>query len=164
MDENKDSGGIGYSSSWIQTNLYQSEQIQDCRHRLVQGWSMSTPYWRFGLQGYGTDLTSILLPTMIIYNSIPEHLPRRCFCSLIQTQTRNTYITKETCLLVVFLLTDGLYKSKYVKMWDRETLKLTDDIYSILSTLYRWKKYFHKICLHSLDIIFLQYYWQDLSW
>ena len=43
----------------------------------------------------------------------------------------------DACLLVVLLLTDGLYKSKYVKMWDRETLKLTDDIYSLLRTLYR---------------------------
>ena len=57
--------------------------------------------------------------------------------------------------LVVLLLTDGLYKSKYVKMWDRETLKLTDDIYSILRTLYRWTNYFHRI--------YLQYFWQDLS-
>ena len=47
-------------------------------------------------------------------------------------------VDKEPCLLVVLLLTDGLYKSKFVKMWDRETLQLTDSIYSILRTLYRW--------------------------
>ena len=47
-------------------------------------------------------------------------------------------VDKESCVLVVLLLTDGLYKSKFVKMWDRETLQLTDSIYSILRTLYRW--------------------------
>ena len=46
-------------------------------------------------------------------------------------------LDKESSLLVVLLLTDGLYKSKFVKMWDRETLQLTDSIYSILRTLYR---------------------------
>ena len=52
----------------------------------------------------------------------------------------------DNCISVVLLLTDGLYKSKFVKMWDRETLQLTDSIYSILRTLYRWDRCSHWIC------------------
>ena len=58
----------------------------------------------------------------------------------------------DNCISVVLLLTDGLYKSKFVKMWDRETLQLTDSIYSILRTLYRWDQCSHWICRFQREV------------
>ena len=68
---------------------------------------------------YGNDFSPILVPK-----------------SAFQGNNFMFYVPKKF-ISVNLIIPGARYLSDYRKMWDKQTLKITDDFYSILRTLYR---------------------------
>ena len=106
--------------------LFPSESYGPCSNKLAESitenlkTNLAIGELQIEDQIFGDDFTPILVPKSAFQGSI-------CHVAYFVTPT----------ILVNLIIPGARYLTNYRKMWDKETLKLTDDFYSILRTLYR---------------------------